>query len=88
MFATRVLSPSDVHHRFSYPFDEVGEFSVWCGYLFQGGAQLEPAACYDVGAVQPIPTMGEWSLIILLMIMMITGVIYFRTTSTNQLAVK
>lgn len=69
---------------FSYTFNDEGDFSVLCDITGQNIATF--VACIRVVAPAPIPTLGEWALIILLLSMLITGVVYFKQ-SMSQLQV-
>ena len=64
---------------FTYTFDTAGEFTFFCGA--GSGAVAMAAICVQVGV---IPTLSEWSIICLTLIMMIAGCLAFQQRSDRM----
>lgn len=60
---------------FSIAFDRVGRYTLFCGSQFEDrlGRVETTAACID--AVEIVPTLGQWSLIILVLILIIVSTV-------------
>lgn len=66
----------------TYTFSDEGSYVVFCGAPSSGMAVAVQAICVNVGPaapVNPIPTIGEWGIILLVLIMLVVGVTLLRS---------
>ncbi|MEL6124388.1 MAG: hypothetical protein AAFR14_11785, partial [Bacteroidota bacterium] len=78
---TEVFRTTD--QTFSFTFTTVGKFIAFCDTapLTGPGAVAIAATCIDVSPApieEPIPTLGEWGIIIALLLLLIVGVVALR----------
>lgn len=73
---------------FSYTFDQIQLYAFVCGAPSTDLAGGQATICYNVVAVQDIPTLGEWGLIILFVSLLIFGLVMIRQSATKGLKVQ
>jgi len=66
---------------FAFSFASAGEFSVLCD---APGSIATVVACFNVAPSTAIPTLGEWGLIMLLLVSLIIGVVTLRQTQKGK----
>lgn len=73
-------------NSFTWLFDELGTHNIFCGApgMLAGG---QANVCYNVVPVQAIPTLGEWGLIIMTLLLVIFGLVGLRASVLKKATV-
>lgn len=72
----------------TYTFNTEGSFVVFCGAPTSGMDVAVQAICVNVGPaapVNPIPTIGEWGIIMALIMLLIIGVVVLRQPEQKRI---
>ena len=78
---------ADMGNEFTITFDQVGTYTFQCDVPDLGdiaGIAGLADQCFTVVDPVPIPTLGEWGLMVLGLLLVIVGVVYYRSASRND----
>ncbi len=72
-----VIDSSFMADNFNWTFSELGIYNIFCGAPSGALAGGQANVCYNV-VPRPIPTVGEWGLILMSLVLLIIGSVWSR----------
>lgn len=79
------------NNSFDYTFNNEGSFLISCGITPPGSVGVtipSSKVCYTVSQAQTVPTMGEWGLISLSLLLLITMAVAFKSDLSKTKAAR